>query len=336
MSQLLLSLRRSALTQLSLGQWIIVLLMSVITLPVVLPYFWMLFVSLTSGVTGSVDTHSLSAIMTAFIPLMLVFFTIQFLIDHQPLRIMLSISVIVTFMVLAYARTGEAISLYSYRFLFEENTLPSVYASLWNSFLLAGGQTLLVCIAATGAGYYLSRFNFRGRSGYMKALVILHAFPALTLIIPIFLLLYWSNLLDSLTGVILVIAALELPFAIFLMKGFFDSVPWDIEMSAMTDGASRIQAFFSVVLPQVKNGIIAIGVFSFLKGWEEYVFVTSFIFDSQHWVMSQFLYFFAEDSMGADYGLLTAVAVIYLLPSLILYITCQKYLSQISVGGTKG
>ena len=66
----------------------------------------------------------------------------------------------------------------------------------------------------------------------------------MTLIIPIFLMMYWIGLLDTLTGVILVIAALELPFAIFVMKGFFDAVPWDIEMSAMTDGASRRQAFF--------------------------------------------------------------------------------------------
>ena len=101
----------------------------------------------------------------------------------------------------------------------------------------------IVVGVSTLAGYYLSRFDFRGRAGYLKGLLVLHAFPAMTLIIPIFLMMYWIGLLDTLTGVILVVAALELPFAIFVMKGFFDAVPWDIEMSAMTDGASRRQAF---------------------------------------------------------------------------------------------
>ena len=113
---------------------------------------------------------------------------------------------------------------------------------------------VLVVTVSTLAGYYLSRFEFPGRAGYLQGLLVLHAFPAMTLIIPIFLMMYWIGLLDTLTGVILVIAALELPFAIFVMKGFFDAVPWDIEMSAMTDGASRRQAFCMVVLPQVQVG----------------------------------------------------------------------------------
>ena len=95
----------------------------------------------------------------------------------------------------------------------------------------------------------MSRFAFAGRAGFLQALLVLHAFPAMTLIIPIFLLMHWTGMLDTITGVILVICTLELPFAIFIMKGFFDAVPWDIEMSAMTDGASRRQAFFRVVLP---------------------------------------------------------------------------------------
>ena len=77
----------------------------------------------------------------------------------------------------------------------------------------------------------------------LRSLLVLHAFPVLTLIVPMFLMLYWIGLLDTLLGVILVLVAFELPFAIFIMKGFFDAVPWDIEMSALTDGASRRQAF---------------------------------------------------------------------------------------------
>lgn len=120
------------------------------------------------------------------------------------------------------------------------------------------------------------------------------------------------------------------------MKGFFDAVPWDIERAALTDGASRRQAFWMVVLPQVRGGMIAVAVFAFIKGWEEYVFVTALRTGNSFWVMSTYLYYVAEDVMGVDYGMVAAVSVIYLLPSLLLYVFCQKYLTQMSVGGVKG
>ena len=132
----------------------------------------------------------------------------------------------------------------------------------------------------------------------------------MTLVIPIFLIMYWVGLIDTIVGVMLVIVTLELPFSIFIMKGFFDSVAWDIEMSAITDGASRRQAFFLVVLPQVRVGLIAIGVFAFIKGWEEYVFVRTLLIEKSNWVMSLYLYWVADDIMGVDYGIVAAVSVV--------------------------
>src|SRR5690606_32673041 len=195
---------------------------------------------------------------------------------------------------------------------------PSVWTAFWNSLFLAFVQMAIVVTIATLAGYYLSRFEFRGRSSYLKGLLVLHAFPAMTLIIPIFLLMYWIGLLDTLTGVILVIAALELPFAIFVMKGFFDAVPWDIEMSAMTDGASRRQAFWHVVLPQVKVGMLAIAIFAFIRGWEEYVFVRTLLIAQENWTMSLYLFWTITDVMGVDYALVSAVGGLYVLPSVVL------------------
>ena len=154
--------------------------------------------------------------------------------------------------------------------------------------------------------------------------------------IPIFLIVFWVGLLNTLYAPILVLTALELPFFIFIMKGFFDAVPWDIEMSAMTDGASRRQAFWMVVLPQVRIGMIAIGVFSFIKGWEEYIFVTALRTGNSYWVMSTYLYYVREDVMGVDYGMVAAVSLLYVMPSLVLYLLCQKYLTQMTIGGVKG
>jgi inositol-phosphate transport system permease protein len=150
------------------------------------------------------------------------------------------------------------------------------------------------------------------------------------------LMLYYVGLLDTLFGVILVLVAFELPFAIFIMKGFFDGVPWDIEMSALTDGASRRQAFLRIVLPQVTNGIIAISVFTFIRGWEEYIFVFTFLVRNTNWTMSLYMYFIRDDMMGVDYGVVSAVGVFYLVPSLLLYAVAQQYVSQITIGGVKG
>ena len=215
--------------------------------------------------------------------------------------------------------------------------LPSVWLAFRNSLILAGSQTAIVAVVACLSAYYLSRFKFPGRAGMLRSLLVLHAFPVLTLIVPLFLMLNFFGLLNKLLGVILVLVAFELPFAIFIMKGFFDGVPWEIEMSALADGASRRQAFVKVVLPQVTNGIIAISVFSFIRGWEEYIFVFTFIFQgSSSWTMSLYMFFVRDDIMGVDFGVVSAVGVFYLAPSLVLYTVAQRYLAQMTVGGVKG
>ncbi len=213
---------------------------------------------------------------------------------------------------------------------------PNVWHAFGNSVLLAGSQTVIVVTVASLAGYYLSRFQFPGRASMLRSLLVLHAFPVLTLIVPLFLMLYYIGLLDLLLGVILVLVAFELPFAIFIMKGFFDAVPWDIEMSALTDGASRRQAFVSVVLPQVRNGILAVSVFTFIRGWEEYIFVFTFLIRNTNWTMSLYMFYVRDDVMGVDYGVVSAVGVFYLVPSLVLYLAAQRYLMQMSIGGVKG
>jgi inositol-phosphate transport system permease protein len=247
------------------------------------------------------------------------------------------------------ALIGERLHLANFRFLTRADFVeelrskatsgaqfPSVWTAFFNSLALAVSQTVIILTVASLAGYYISRFAFQGRNAFLQGLLVLHAFPAMTLIIPIFLMLHWIGLLDTIIGVMLVLAAIELPFYVFVMKGFFDGVPWDIEMSAMTDGATRRQAFLLVVLPQVRVGLIAVAVFAFIRAWEEYIFVRTFLIENTNWVMSLYLFWVADDVMGVDYGIVAAVAVFYVLPSLLLYVFCQKYLTQMTIGGIKG
>jgi inositol-phosphate transport system permease protein len=316
-------------------------------LPVLVPYLWLVTVAF-SGRTGA-STFVLWRTLAVLLPaLVLVSIVGLVVVDERRRRRGLLLIGAVTVLILAIV-TGPHLHLDNWRFLWNPDVadalkgasgvggkFPSVWTAFFNSLVIAGAQMALVVVVSTLSGYYLSRFAFSGRPLFLQGLLVLHAFPAMTLIIPIFLMMYWIGLQDTLVGVVLVITALELPFAIFVMKGFFDAVPWDIEMSAMTDGASRRQAFLHVVLPQVKVGMLAVAIFAFIRGWEEYVFVRTLLIAQENWTMSLYLFWTITDMMGVDYALVSAVGVFYVLPSVVLYVLTQRYLTQMTFGGIKG
>jgi inositol-phosphate transport system permease protein len=322
-----------------------------VSLPIILPYFWLVTIAFSAR-TGVADILVLWRSMAVLVPAVTAFWLAATLARNRR-QLWLGLTAIALIATIAFASlVGPDLHLRNFIFLVEPDfasvvrsrvgevrgavQFPSVWRAFGNSMLIAGSQTVIVLIVASLAAYYLSRFQFPGRAAMLRSLLVLHAFPVLTLIVPIFLMLYWIGLLDTLLGVILVLVAFELPFAIFIMKGFFDAVPWDVEMSALTDGASRRQAFLWVVLPQVRNGLLAIAVFTFIRGWEEYIFVFTFLIRNTNWTMSLYMYYVRDDVMGVDYGVVSAVGVFYLVPSLILYLAAQRYLMQMSIGGVKG
>ena len=322
-----------------------------VSLPIILPYFWLVTIAFSAR-TGVADTMVLWRSMAVLVPAVIAFWLAAILAQNRR-QLWLGLTAIALIAAIAFALlVGPDLHLRNFIFLVEPDfasivrsrvgavrgaiQFPSVWRAFGNSLLIAGSQTVIVLTVASLAAYYLSRFQFPGRAAMLRSLLVLHAFPVLTLIVPMFLMLYWIGLLDTLFGVILVLVAFELPFAIFIMKGFFDAVPWDIEMSALTDGASRRQAFLRVVLPQVRNGLLAVAVFSFIRGWEEYIFVFTFLIRNTNWTMSLYMYYVRDDVMGVDYGVVSAVGVFYLVPSLVLYLAAQRYLMQMSIGGVKG
>lgn len=322
-----------------------------VSLPIILPYFWLVTIAFSAR-TGVADSLILWRSMAVLVPAVIAFWMAAILArNRRQMWLAMAGTAFVTATAFA-TLVGPDLHLGNFIFLVEPDfasavrsrvgevrgavQFPNVWHAFGNSVLIAGAQTVIVVTVASLAAYYLSRFQFPARAAMLRSLLVLHAFPVLTLVVPMFLMLYWIGLLDTLLGVILVLVAFELPFAIFIMKGFFDAVPWDIEMSALTDGASRRQAFMQVVLPQVRNGILAISVFTFIRGWEEYIFVFTFLIRNTNWTMSLYMYYVRDDVMGVDYGVVSAVGVFYLVPSLILYIVAQRYLMQMSIGGVKG
>lgn len=218
-------------------------------------------------------------------------------------------------------------------------TLPgkaNIWTVTFNTLIFATCTTTIVLLVSSTAGYVLSRLNVPGRAYFLAGVMVLHAFPSVTLIISIFLVLQMVGLYNSLAGVILVKAALDLPLGIWLMKGFYDTVPWEIEMAGITDGASRFTVFRRLVLPQVKPALMALGLFAFLSGWSEFILPQVLTPGSDVQVLSVYLAGLIADDNNFDIARFKAVGVFYIIPVLILFLFFQKHLMNIYGGGSKG
>jgi len=239
---------------------------------------------------------------------------------------------------LTYGIIPEGFSFKNWRFLWEKPypSWPDIWLVSLNTLFLAFGVMIIVVAVSTMAGYVISRMKFPGRSFLLASTLILHAFPAITLLIGLYYVLRVLNLLDSVMGVILARAGLFIPFAIWIMKGFFDGISWDMEMSALIDGASRFQVFRKIMLPMVGPGIAGISIFAFITGWSEFIFVITFIRKPSAWTLTSYVNSVIANWRFVDFGLLAATSLFYVGPVLLFFIFTQKYLMQITVGGMKG
>jgi len=233
--------------------------------------------------------------------------------------------------------TMEGFTTQNWSFLVEPiRSRQSIWRVLLSTLMLAVPLGLLDATVSSLAGYALSRLKFPGRRMFLSFTIILHAFPSATLLIAIFFVLRFLKLYDTIIGVVLVSVSLSLPLGIWLMKGFFDNVSWDIEMAALIDGCSRIRAWWSVILPIVRPGLAALLVFSFLGGWGAYIIPYTFLVTASIQPISLYLSSLTGDYALVNYGTVTAVALFQLTPVVIFYFFTQKYLLNLYSGGMKG
>ena len=231
----------------------------------------------------------------------------------------------------------EKFTLRNWRFLTGEIAgHGSVWRATLNTTIFATSVVTIVVVLSSTAGYALSRLKFPYRAQILGVVLMLHSFPSVTLIIAIFLMLRMVGLYDTLIGVILVKAALELPFGIWVMKGFYDTVPWEIEMAGLQDGASRFQVWYKLVLPQIMHGVAALAIFSFMAGWSEFVLPLILAPSSDARLLSVYLAGLLIDDYLSDFGLFKAVGLFYIVPVMIFYLFTQDKLMNIYGGGTKG
>lgn len=205
-----------------------------------------------------------------------------------------------------------------------------------NSALIALAVTLTGVALASTAGYALSRFRFLGRSTMLNGLLVTQMFPATMLLLPLYLILIKLHLINSYLGVIIIYAATALPFCIWQLKGYYDTIPLSLEEAAGIDGCSRWQSFYIVVLPLAAPALVITALFSFMTAWNEYVVAALMLQDVKIFTLPLGLKMF-QGNMSTQWGLYAAGALLVSVPVVLLFLILSRYLvSGLSSGAVKG
>lgn len=225
-------------------------------------------------------------------------------------------------------------SLENYRaILFDEPFL------LWlkNSLLLSVGTVAIAMLCAVTAAYACSRWRFKGRRPLLMALLILNAFPQVLSLFAYYRILRLAGLLNSHIGLMLIYAGSMCVFAVWNMKGYFDSIPVEIEEASKIDGANDAQMIWRIVLPLAKPAIVVTCVMVLITVWNEYLFATTFLLDSDYYSLSAGLYQLQSNDYTRSWPLFTAASILASIPLLLIFFKIQKYMvSGLTSGGVKG
>ena len=220
-----------------------------------------------------------------------------------------------------------------------------IFPILVTSLAIALIMTFLILLVSSMAGYALSRMSFPGRRSFLSFTLILHGFPAITLLIPIFVILLALGSIPvigqfigfgKVGGIALVMVAFQLPLGVWLMKGFFDNIPWDMERSALIDGASRFRTYWQILLPQIRPGLLALGIFAFISGWNAYIIPATYSIGAGFNNLPVFINDLVEETAPVNWNQVAAVGMFQLIPIFVFFIFAQEYLLNIYAGGTKG
>lgn len=204
-----------------------------------------------------------------------------------------------------------------------------------NTLIVSSVTTVTSLLFGVLAAYSFSRFTFRGSSALPLMFLVIRMVPRIAIVIPYYMLMSWLGLLDTYTSLITSYTTFALPFVVWMMIGFFKEIPVDLEESAQIDGCTRFAAMYRVVLPLVKPGIIATGIFTFLLGWNE--FVTSLVLSGRSTrTLPVMIAGFVTDRDIA-WGAMSASGTLIILPIMVSAMYLQKHIVRgLSMGAVKG
>ncbi len=207
---------------------------------------------------------------------------------------------------------------------------------LMNSLIVSVATSGVGLALSTTAGYALSRWDFPGRDRGMNAFLVTQMFPGVVMAIPLYILIDTLGLLDSLTGLVLVYATTSVPFSVWTLKGYFDTIPRALEEAAMLDGATRLQTFWMVVLPLARPAIAVTGLFSFMTAWNEFILAATFMGDPRSFTLPVVLQRYVSD-YDTEWGHFAAGAILVSLPVMALFFALQRHFVEgLTAGGVKG
>ena len=194
----------------------------------------------------------------------------------------------------------------------------------WNSTLVTTTTTILSVAVAVPAAYAFSRFRFPGRTFLFFSVLLRNMFPAVIFLVPLFILMRWLGLVNTHGSLILTYLTFGLPLAIWLLKGFYDNIPIQLEQAARIDGATRFQAFLLIVMPLSTPGIIATAIYSFILAWNEYIYAYTFLNRNDQLTLPVGIQrFFAENT--TDWPGLMAASFMMSVPVVVLFLVLQRY-----------
>lgn len=228
---------------------------------------------------------------------------------------------------------GEQTSLQNFtRLIFETDFL------IWcrNSLLVSTTSTILGVALASTAAYVLSRYTFKAKRWILFSLLTTQMFPATMLMLPFFIILAKLSLINSFVGLFIIYSSTALPFCIWQMKAYYDTLPQDLEEAARLDGCSQWQVFYKIILPVSSPALVITGLFSFMTAWSEYMIAAIVLQDPALYTLPLGLKSF-QSSLATQWGLYAAAALIVSLPIVLLFFALSKYLiSGLTVGSVKG
>jgi arabinogalactan oligomer/maltooligosaccharide transport system permease protein len=209
---------------------------------------------------------------------------------------------------------------------------------LWffNSVVISVTVTLTGVALAATAGYSFSRFKFHGKKAALLGLLVTQMFPPTMLLLPMYIMLLKLHLINSYLGIIVIYSSTALPFCVWQMKGYYDTIPFSLEESARIDGCTRWQAFRRIVLPLAAPALVITALFSFMTAWAEYIVAAQVLQDTSLFTLPLGLKQF-ESSMSTQWGLYAAGSLIVSIPAVALFLFLSRWLvSGLTLGSVKG
>ena len=227
-------------------------------------------------------------------------------------------------------------SLQNYRDLWGLSGQGHLWRELGNSCAVATATALVGLASAGTAAFAFSRLRFRGREPSLAFFLATQMFPGTMMAIPLYLLLDWLHLLNSLTGLTLVYSTTAVPFCVWTLKGYLDTIPRELDEAARLDGASNWQIFTRIILPLARPALAVTALFAFLSAWNEYILAATFLGDERSFTLPVALQRYVGE-YHTEWGHFAAGALVVSIPVMVVFFALQRHLvAGLTVGGVKG